>query len=161
PEWTRLAGDAGRWETEWWGFESRELIAGVARSPSRLFPDAGLAVMRAGESHYLLASNGIVGTKGFGNHKHNDLLSFEYHHSGVPLIVDPGSYVYTSDFAARNRFRSTASHNTLQIDGQEQNDLKPEWIFRLFETSHAEHVGFVETSECVEYTGRHHGYERF
>ena len=161
PEWTRLAGDAGRWETEWWGFESRMPLPGVARLSSRLFPDAGLAVMRAGESHYLLASNGIVGTKGFGNHKHNDLLSFEYHHSDVPLIVDPGSYVYTSDFAARNRFRSTASHNTLQIDGQEQNDLKPEWIFRLFETSHAEHVGFVETSECIEYTGRHHGYERF
>jgi hypothetical protein len=160
-EWTRLSGDAGRWETEWWGFESRAPAPGVARSSSRLFPDAGLAVMRAGESHYLLASNGIVGTKGFGNHKHNDLLSFEYHHSGVPLIVDPGSYVYTSDFAARNRFRSTASHNTLQIDGEEQNDLKPEWIFRLFETSHAEHVGFVETAECVEYTGRHHGYERF
>jgi hypothetical protein len=69
--------------------------------------------------------------------------------------------VYTSDFDARNAFRSTASHNTLQIDGQEQNDLKPDWIFRLFETSHAEHVSFRETPHFVEYTGRHHGYERF
>lgn len=116
--------------------------------------------MRGG-SHYLLASNGIVGTRGFGNHKHNDLLSFEFHPSGIPLIVDPGSYVYTSDFGARNRFRCTASHNTLQVDGREQNEMNPEWIFRLFETSHAEHVAFSETPQCVEYRGRHHGYERF
>src|SRR5215831_3218469 len=117
--------------------------------------------MRASARDYLLVSNGVVGTKGFGNHKHNDLLSFKYHHSGVPLVVDPGSYVYTSDFAARNRFRSTASHSTLQIDGEEQNDLKPEWIFRMFETSHAEHVAFTETAEQFEYGGRHRGYERF
>src|SRR5215831_11969762 len=117
--------------------------------------------IRASARDYLLVSNGVVGTKGFGNHKHNDLLSFEYHHSGVPLVVDPGSYVYTSDFDARNRFRSTASHNTLEVDWREQNDLKPEWIFRLFETSHAEHLAFEELPDYVEYRGRHHGYERF
>jgi hypothetical protein len=49
----------------------------------------------------------------------------------------------------------------MQIDGREQNELRPEWIFRLFESSHAEHVAFAETADCVEYTGRHHGYERF
>ncbi len=151
------AGEPDEWETAWWGLDSARI--GAAAPESRLFPDAGLAVMRAG-SHYVLATNGIVGTKGFGNHKHNDLLSFEYHHDGVPLIVDPGTGVYTSDFDARNRFRSTMSHNTVQIDGLEQNELKPEWIFRLFETSRAEHVAFSETSECVEYRGRHHGFER-
>ena len=40
---------------------------------------------------YLLVTNGIVGTAGFGNHKHNDLLGFEYHVDGVPVLVDPGS----------------------------------------------------------------------
>jgi hypothetical protein len=65
-------------------------------SVARLFPQAGTAVARTTAGHYLLVTNGIVGTNGFGNHKHNDLLSFEYHHHGVPLIVDPGSYVYTS-----------------------------------------------------------------
>ena len=158
--WARLGGDDGRWESAWWGLDS-SAPAHTTAPASRLFPDAGLAVMRASDRHYLLVSNGVVGTKGFGNHKHNDLLSFEYHHSGVPLVVDPGSYVYTSDFAARNRFRSTASHSTLQVDGQEQNELKPEWIFRMFETSHAEHIAFTETSEHVEYVGRHHGYARF
>jgi len=161
PSWRALAGSQGGWESVWWGLERGRGEAAPSSARSALFADAGVAVMRAGRDHCLIASNGIVGTKGFGNHKHNDLLSFEYHHSGVPLIVDPGSFVYTSDFDARNRFRSTSSHNTLQVDGEEQNELRPDWIFRLFETSNAEHVSFHETPHCVEYIGRHHGYERF
>ena len=115
PAWVALGGDAGAWEAAWWGLDARPHAA--VRAPalaSRLFPDAGIAVdARRRAAHYLLVTNGIVGTNGFGNHKHNDLLSFEYHHGGAPLIVDPGSYVYTSDVDARNRFRGTASHNTV------------------------------------------------
>jgi uncharacterized heparinase superfamily protein len=119
-----------------------------------------VAVTRTAAGHYLAVTNGIVGTKGFGNHKHNDQLSFEYHHGGVALVVDAGSYVYTSDPDARNLFRSTACHNTVQVDGVEQNDLRPEWLFRLFETANAEHVSFVDGADASEYVGRHHGYER-
>ena len=159
--WRALAGSQGAWEAEWWGFEWSRDEAPLSPPSSALFRDAGVAVMRAGRDHCVIATNGIVGTKGFGNHKHNDLLSFEYHRRGVPLFVDPGSFVYTSDFDARNRFRRTSSHNTMQVDGEEQNELRPDWIFRLFETSNAEHVSFNDTPHCVEYVGRHHGYERF
>jgi len=68
--------------------------------------------------------------------------------------------VYTSDGTARNLFRSTASHNTLSIDGVEQNDMRPDWLFRMFETSKAESIAFDDSDQAVEYTGRHHGYER-
>jgi uncharacterized heparinase superfamily protein len=165
PAWARLGGEDAAWEAEWWGLHSETSAAALPVAAGCLYPDAGVAVMRAGDSHYTAITNGIVGTKGFGNHKHNDQLSFEYHHAGVPLVVDPGSYVYTSDADARNLFRGTASHNTVCIDGVEQNDLKPEWIFRLFESSNAEHVSFNgnggnDASGAVEYVGRHHGYER-
>jgi uncharacterized heparinase superfamily protein len=163
-EWLEAAGDLASWEAAWWG------VATVTRQPgpererrgqARLFPHAGLAVARhAAAGMYLLITNGVVGTKGFGNHKHNDQLSFELHAGGGPLIVDAGSFVYTSDFAARNRFRGTACHNTVAIDGVEQNDMKPEWLFRMFETARAEHVSFSEGPGTVEYIGRHHGYER-
>jgi hypothetical protein len=170
-EWRALGGDAGAWEAAWWGFDAdagalpgpdaAATAVPVPVSPvARLFPQAGTAVARTTVGHYLLVTNGIVGTNGFGNHKHNDLLSFEYHHHGVPLIVDPGSYVYTSDADARNLFRGTASHNTLMVDGVEQNDLRPDWLFRLFETSHAESISFADNDGVVEYVGRHHGYER-
>jgi hypothetical protein len=160
PAWATLADEIGPWESAWWGLPSDRVTTVAPVSTSRLFPDAGVAVMHAAASTYLLVTNSIVGTQGFGNHKHNDQLSFEYHAAGSPVVVDPGSYVYTSDPDARNRFRGTAFHNTLMIDGVEQNDTRPEWIFRMFESARAEHLGFVDGPDRVEYRGRHHGYER-
>lgn len=161
PAWLKHAGPDGAWESAWWGFD----IAGVSFADNELpdhaslFPEAGIAISRRG-GQFLLVSNGIVGTKGFGNHKHNDQLGFELHLDGNPLIVDPGSYVYTSDPDARNLFRSTRYHNTLSIDGEEQNELRPEWLFRLFEAAHAEHHHFHADETAVEYHGKHVGYER-
>jgi ubiquinone/menaquinone biosynthesis C-methylase UbiE len=163
PEWLPHAGPVAVWEAAWWGFDPA-LLEGtsdrLALPPAaKLFPDLGIAVVRAG-GHYLAVTNGVVGTKGFGNHKHNELLSFEYHCDGAPVIVDPGSFCYTSDFAARNLFRGTAYHNTIVVDGIEQNEINPEWIFRMFEKANPEHLGFVEEGDWVEYRGQHHGYER-
>ena len=160
-EWLALAGPDGGWETAWWGHPLAQTSVSAA-APSahvRLYPDAGAFVARRG-GHYLLVTNAKVGTKGFGNHKHNDQLSFELHIAGRPLIADPGSYVYTSDFAARNTFRSTAAHSTLSIDGTEQNEFNPEWLFRMFEKADAEHVESGALGDIAFYAGRHTGYRR-
>jgi hypothetical protein len=160
--WTSLGGEWMSWETAWWGFEAAQAAPPPASSPIpalRHFPQAGLTVFRR-DRDYLLITNGIVGTAGFGNHKHNDLLGFEYHAEGMPLLVDPGSYVYTSDPDARNLFRRTASHNTLRIDGEEQNEINPEWLFRMFEKSSPEHLEVEQHEDVLRYRGRHHGYSR-
>src|SRR5262249_20093584 len=128
------------WESAWWGCDAPAPVS-MAPQAARRFNDAGVFVARTADA-YLLITNGRVGTNGFGNHKHNDLLAFEYHDGFQPLLVDPGSYVYTSNPDARNAFRSTRAHNTLRIDDVEQNDLKPEFLFRLFETSAVEHRSF-------------------
>jgi hypothetical protein len=159
--WIGLAGDAGLWEAAWWGYDIDDIrmAAMPAVNAARLFEHAGVAVVKTDRA-YLLITNGRVGTNGFGNHKHNDLLGFEFHAEGAPLLVDPGSYVYTSNPDARNRFRGTAYHNTLQVDGIEQNDLRPDYLFRMFETSSVEHLAFDDTTSDAEYRGRHTGYER-
>jgi Heparinase II/III-like protein len=82
-------------------------------------------------------TNGPVGTEGFGNHKHCDQLAIEVCLDRQPVFVDAGSYVYTSDPAERNRFRGTATHNTVMIDGEEQHRLNPAWLFRLFQEGEA------------------------
>src|SRR6185295_12050783 len=56
--------------------------------------------------------------------------------------------------------RGTAYHNTLMVDGVEQNELRPDWLFRLFESSNAESVSFDDRADAAVYVGRHHGYER-
>lgn len=158
--WNAAGGDDGPWEAAWWGAPIADQTEPKAMgSEAQLFPHAGIAVSRTGGT-YLLVTNGRVGTNGFGNHKHNDLLSFEFHANGVPLIVDPGSYVYTSDPDARNLFRMTGYHNTLRVDDVEQNDVRLDYLFRMFETSTVEHVGFQDTVDGSTYTGRHTGYER-
>jgi hypothetical protein len=161
PGWLAASGDGGLWEAGWWGYDvTATRSAPAAREPvARLFEHAGIAVVKDGGS-YLIVTNGRVGTNGFGNHKHNDLLSFEFHADGVPLVVDPGSYVYTSNPEARNLFRGTGYHNTIQIDGTEQNEIRPDYLFRLFETSTVEHLSFEDTADHVEYRGRHTGYTR-
>ena len=159
--WRALAGHDNGWEAAWWGFgvPAERTSQSFPPAPLEHFPHAGVTVFRTSRT-YLLVTNGIVGTNGFGNHKHNDQLSFEYHVDGVPVVVDPGTGVYTSDPAIRNRFRGTASHNTAMIDGVEQNDIRFEWLFRMFETSRPEHVRVDEAPGALEYEGRHHGYER-
>lgn len=150
-----------QWEAAWWGIEIRDQpkeIAVNSPSPAKIFPDAGIVVARATErSGFLIVSNGPVGTLGFGNHKHNDLLSFEYHDRGVPVVVDPGSYVYTSDFDVRNHLRSTMSHNTVSVDGLEQNDFKAEWLFRMFSKATPTHEAFTVDNEVMTYRGSYDG----
>ncbi|MCX5714233.1 MAG: alginate lyase family protein, partial [Candidatus Omnitrophica bacterium] len=68
---------------------------------------------------------------GNGGHCHNDRLSFEWFAEGKDIIVDPGTYVYTQDPQARNRFRSTNLHNTVTIDKEEQNKISLSHLFSM------------------------------
>jgi len=55
-----------------------------------------------------------------GGHGHADALSIQLAIGGRDVLVDPGTFVYASADNERQMFRSTASHNTLQIDGVDQ-----------------------------------------
>jgi hypothetical protein len=87
---------------------------------SEHFPDGGFFVLARGGDH-VVVDCGPVGLDGRGGHGHNDILSIEAALDGEVLIVDSGCYVYTASVEERNRFRSTAAHNTPQIDGEEIN----------------------------------------
>ncbi len=51
-------------------------------------------------------------------HAHADLLSFELSHGAQRVITDTGTGLYAPG-PARDWLRSTAAHNTVQIDGEE------------------------------------------
>jgi hypothetical protein len=107
-----------------------EELAGEPAAPEAAYRDAGFYVQRRGAA-YLLVRCGPTGARGQGWHAHNDQLAFELALGASPLIVDPGSYVYTADPVARNLFRSTAFHSTVSVGGAEQNELSPVELFRL------------------------------
>jgi hypothetical protein len=88
-------------------------------SPRSLaFPHGGFFILRDVRNHVFIDC-GPLGLAGRGGHGHNDLLSFEAALDGVTLISDCGAYQYTGDYRERNRFRSTAYHNTPEVDGEE------------------------------------------
>ena len=126
---------------------------------SKAFQDAGFYVMRSARN-YVIACCNPVGTAGTGNHKHNDLLSFELFIGGRAFIVDPGTYVYTADPKWRNRFRSTAFHNTVVIDGQEQNRFKQNTVFSLVAEAKPIIHGWCSTGERDWLDAEHTGYRR-
>jgi CDGSH-type Zn-finger protein len=86
---------------------------------SKVFADGGIYVMRS-QRLYIVVVCHQIGVNGIGPHKHNDWLSFELCVDGQPVIIDPGTYCYTGNIKQRRIFRSTAYHNTVIVDGEEQ-----------------------------------------
>lgn len=95
------------------------------------FPHGGYFVLRNREDH-VFVSCAPLGLGGRGGHSHNDSLSLEAVLCGAHLISDCGAYVYTASYAERNLFRSTAYHNTPQVDGEEINRfISPDYLWGL------------------------------
>jgi hypothetical protein len=128
-----------------------------AKAPAS-YPEGGFYFMRAG-AMYAAVRCGDVGIYGRGCHAHNDIMGFELCFGETPLVVDPGSYLYTADAVARNRFRSTAAHSTLQIDRAEQNELRAERLFALVDRARPEVLAWETSRTSATLTGRHHGFE--
>src|SRR5574339_884279 len=83
--------------------------------PSHVFTDAGYCVSRSHDDVLILDA----GPHGYlnGGHAHADALSIVATAGEAPLIVDPGTATYTMDPVTRDRFRSTAMHNTVEVNG--------------------------------------------
>ena len=85
------------------------------------FPDGGYFVQRSDwsrDAQFLIFDCGPLGD---GGHGHYDLLSFEAHGFGRPLVVDPGRGSYSeAPPNLRRWFRGTAAHNTVCVDGLDQ-----------------------------------------
>ena len=87
-----------------------------------------------------------------GDHAHCDQLSFELSLKGIPVFVDRGSYVYTSDLNKRNLYRSTIAHNVLSINGVEQN-RKSGKVFGLMDDTQAKALYVKDGEIKVRHTG--------
>lgn len=123
------------------------------------FPDSGFYFMKHHDTYMAISAN-PVGLNGKGNHKHNDILSFDLFANGRSYIVDPGSYVYTSDFEARNLFRSTEYHNTVMIDGFEINVFEEHELFLMHEKAKPFVKAWISEPSFSYFRGLHFGYTR-
>ena len=90
-----------------------------------MFASGGYVVMKTGPdpgAHQMIVDVGPLGCSLSSGHGHADLLSVQCAAFGEPVLVDGGTYCYTSEPEWRNFFRGTAAHSTLMIDGRDQVD---------------------------------------
>ena len=80
--------------------------------------------------------------------------------SGAGTVTDCGAYAYTGSREWRDRFRSTAFHNTLQIDGEELNRFIAGELWRLRYDAVPADVAWQRGAGADYFRGSHRGYAR-
>jgi hypothetical protein len=134
-------------------------VARITRS--QIFSDSGIGILRKGaaEVFFFAMPNGI---KGKGSHTHNDKLSITARVCGKEFLTDCGTFCYTRDPVSRNLFRSVSSHNTLRVDGEEQNEFSSNTagLFRMGNEARVSRILNLETGTGVGQIATHNGYER-
>ncbi len=122
------------------------------------FQDGGFYFMRK-DGLYMAIDCGPVGLRGGGGHGHNDALSIEVCVGGRTFITDSGSYVYSADPDARNRFRSTQAHNVIEMDGVEMAELgEGPALWTIADQAKAKCLKWETHPTHDLFVGEHYGY---
>lgn len=159
---------ASRSDFAWVGREDNALKEEEPLLRTTILRESGYAVLRPAPTGsqplrpnktqtYLLFDAGDLGPHHCPGHGHADALSFELWSYGQPLLVDPGTYQYVEG-KWRDYFRSTAAHNTLTVDGQDQSEFGGP--FRVGHMAQARLISQMITDELTEVEGEHDGYLR-
>ncbi|KAB0480399.1 Uncharacterized conserved protein, heparinase superfamily [Pseudomonas reinekei] len=90
-------------------------------------------------------------------HAHADTLSFELSVFGQRVFVNSGTSQYGED-SERHRQRSTAAHNTVEIDGENSSEV---WAgFRVARRANVSLTTFESSGDTVRIVCSHDGYKR-
>jgi uncharacterized heparinase superfamily protein len=123
-------------------------------APLTLLADTGLARATAGDWH-LLADVGAPCPADLPAHAHADTLSCLLHLAGVPLLADTATSTYAAG-RARDYERSTAAHNTLEVDGADSTEV---WgAFRAGRRARVTGLATARHGGAVTITAAHDGY---
>lgn len=128
------------------------------RDPSNAaFKDAGIYIMASGGNapQQMVIDCGPRGTKRRG-HGHAGALGVTVAVGGRRYIVDSGTLAYVG--TERDRFRGTAAHNTLIVDGLDQAIPDGPFAWRLAPEARCEQ--WIAGQTFTLFTGSHNGYKR-
>lgn len=118
---------------------------------------AGYYGYRGTDGTYIICDGGKIGPDYIPGHAHADIFSFELSLRGHRVIVDAGVHDYEAS-ESRRYCRSTAAHNTVEIDGKDQCEM---WgIFRVARRGQPHNVRWKPTQEGFELSAWHDGYKR-
>ncbi|MCK4651020.1 heparinase II/III family protein [Candidatus Babeliales bacterium] len=83
------------------------------------YSDFGLTIIKNKKWHITFRHPTFCENQPSG-HFHQDQLSITFSVGKIPVLIDPGSYLYTSNSKWRNYFRSKYSHNSFYLKNNER-----------------------------------------
>ncbi len=150
----------GEQDAAWFGLDPSSLAGKPEQKPVSVMPDSGIAVLRSGEASVIFCAmpNGLHGK---GSHTHCDKLSIVFRLGPEEVFCDSGSRCYTRSAELRNLDRSTRAHNTLIVDGADQNIVPtdPELLFWCGNEAVVSRIALSDEGEMAV-RASHHGYSR-
>jgi uncharacterized heparinase superfamily protein len=125
--------------------------------PVTVLAASGFVVVRPDEHTQLILDVGDPCPNDLPAHAHADCLSFELWVDGERWVVDTGTSTYKAG-SRRAYERSTAAHNTVEIDGEDQTEV---WgIFRAARRARGTLELVAIDGGTVEVVASHDGYRR-
>jgi hypothetical protein len=146
----------------WTQLATRPVVGRRPTHRTSLLADAGMAILRdeAGRADELWCrvDHGPHGYLSITAHAHADALALEVRAAGIDLLADPGTYCYGTEPDWRKYFRSTAGHNTLEVDGAEQSSAVGPHLWTRHAEATLEHVAGLDGGPVAEWRASHNGY---
>ncbi len=141
--------------------DSGKIVAGLYVKP-RLhdtlssYKDFGLTIIRNNGIHLTFRHATFAPYQPSG-HFHYDQLSITLSINGIPILVDPGSYCYTSQPIWRNTFRDFSYHNSMHLESPtlEQRIDKELDLFQLKRIQESSQVVILDQEKTIELVDRY------
>jgi hypothetical protein len=130
-------------------FWYKSIIRSTLKDPpafswQRFYPEVytqGGYVVMGGNGCHIVFDVGPLGYLGIAAHGHADALSFCMAVDNEWWLIDPGTYVYHSNPEWRSYFRSTAGHNTVRVNEEDQSQIAGPFMW------HRKAVAYIDKFE--------------
>ncbi len=151
--------EAGPWDEKMLLLCGAESLQGETAKPDRL---ASFAAEDGG--YYILRGENSWAMTRCHSYRHRpcqaDMLHVDLWIAGQNILRDAGSYSYNCPEPWRSYFNSTAAHNTVQIDGQNQMIKGPQFLWFNWTTASHERSCSIDDGRAGCFVGKHEGYSR-
>lgn len=121
------------------------------------YREGGNTILRSNDGRVLIGvDHAALGFGSIAAHGHADALSFQLYVDGMPVFVDPGTYIYHSDLDSRNYYRKTENHNTVSINGKNQSEMLGAFLWGR--KANCALIEYTENEEHIILKAMHDGY---
>ncbi len=135
--------------------------ARTSQSPRSTMAGGGYAILRDRadvDGARLIFDCGPLGLMPHATHGHADMLAVLVETGGSRILSDSGTYAYYDADGRRNTFRSTRTHNTIEVGGMDQADAFDPFKWLNIPRCEMACAAFEDTFDYVE--AWHNGYQR-